>query len=88
MKKKSADFTSLYLYVQKGKKFPAGHPQIFIKYEFDNIDITDVFGLVKCCILPPRDLFSCFTCSIRGNTLYQMVCMVYSGSLEKMDAQN
>ena len=57
MKKKSADFTSLYLYVQKGKKFPAGHPQIFIKYEFDNIDITDVYGLVKCCILPPRDLY-------------------------------
>ena len=45
------------LFVQKSKKFPTGHPQIYIKDECKQIDIKAMFGLVKCKILPPRDLY-------------------------------
>lgn len=46
------DFTSLYPYVCKYGKFPVGHP---IVYHEDVPD--DVFGLLKCKVLPPQDLF-------------------------------
>ena len=51
------DFTSLYPFVQKSKKFPTSHPQIYIKDECQQIDIKTMFGLVKCRILPPRNLY-------------------------------
>ena len=47
------DFTSLYPYVQKYFS-PIGHPQI-IKENFTNID--NYFGLIKCRVLPPRNLY-------------------------------
>ena len=50
------DFTSLYPFVQT-KKFPTGHPQIYIKDECEQIDIKNMFGLVKCKILPPSNLY-------------------------------
>ena len=50
------DFTSLYPFVQKTKKFPTGHPQIYIKDECKQLDIKNMFGLVKCRILP-RNLY-------------------------------
>ena len=49
------DFTSLYPYVQKYKKFPIGHPQIIT--EFESNDISNYFGLIKCEIVPPQKLF-------------------------------
>ena len=56
-KKFYVDFTSLYPFVQKTKKFPTGHPQIYIKDECKQCDIKNMFGLVKCRILPPRNLY-------------------------------
>lgn len=46
------DFTSLYPYVCKYSKFPIGHPVIF----FGNDIPMEVFGIIKCKILPPQDL--------------------------------
>jgi hypothetical protein len=51
---KYIDFTSLYPFVQKYCAFPKGHP-IIIKDNFDKID--NYFGLIKCKILPPKELF-------------------------------
>ena len=56
-KKNYIDPSSLYPFVQKSKTFPIGHPQIYIKDEHQQIDIKPMFGLVKCRILPPRNLY-------------------------------
>lgn len=48
------DFTSLYPYVQKYEEYPVGHP-IVIKKNFG--DPMKYFGLIKCRILPPRNLY-------------------------------
>ena len=48
------DFTSLYPYIQKYGYFPLGHPEI-ITENFD--DVKNYFGLIKCDILPPQDLY-------------------------------
>ena len=46
------DFTSLYPFVQKANKFLTGHPKIYINDEGSNIDLKEMFGLIKCKILP------------------------------------
>ena len=48
------DVTSLYPFVNYWMDYPLGHPQI-ITYDFK--PLQDYFGLVKCTILPPRDLY-------------------------------
>lgn len=48
------DFTSLYPYVQKYCQYPIGHPEIIV----DNFeDVSKYFGIIKCRILPPRQLY-------------------------------
>ena len=51
---KYCDFTSLYPYVQKYYSYPIGHPEI-ITENFSNT--SDYFGLIKCKIIPPRNLY-------------------------------
>lgn len=51
---KYVDFTSLYPFVQKVKKFPVGHPE---KITENFLDICDYFGAVKCSIIPPKKLY-------------------------------
>ena len=47
------DFTSLYPWVCKYAEFPVGHPDLYF-----GLDIPDkVFGLLKCKVLPPQDLY-------------------------------
>lgn len=48
------DVTSLYPWVNFVKEYPIGHP-IVINCEFD--DLENYFGIVKCSVLPPRDLY-------------------------------
>ena len=51
------DFTSLYPYVQKKYRFPILHPMITHGIdECSEIEIKTVFGLIKCKILPPKNL--------------------------------
>jgi hypothetical protein len=48
------DYTSLYPYVQKTGKYPVGHPEIIT----ENFDQNQrYFGLIKCKILPPNNLY-------------------------------
>lgn len=53
-KVKYYDVTSLYPWVNKTGKIPIGHPHI-ITENFKNF--TEYEGLVKCKVLPPRDLY-------------------------------
>ena len=55
------DFTSLYSFVQKKNKSPLGHPTIYIEDECKDVDISNFIGLIKCTILLPKSVFSCFT---------------------------
>ncbi|XP_046862275.1 uncharacterized protein LOC124455682 [Xenia sp. Carnegie-2017] len=48
------DFTSLYRYVNKTKVYPVGHPAI-IRENFETI--SNYFGLIKCKVLAPRNLY-------------------------------
>ena len=47
------DVNSLYPYVCKYKRYPVGHPEI-INDDFQNID--QYFGLIKCRVIPPKDM--------------------------------
>ena len=51
------DFTSLYPSVQKKYCYPTKHPQIIRGVEeCSDIEVSSVFGLIKCKILPPTNL--------------------------------
>ncbi len=77
---KYSDVTSLYPFVQKYKRYPSGHP-IIITENFDD-DFDGYFGIAKCTILPPQDLYVpvlpakingklvftlCYTCAMEQN---------------------
>ncbi len=49
------DYTSLYPWVNKNRAYPVGHPTIITQPEGTNI--SDYFGLVKCTIVPPHNLY-------------------------------
>ena len=49
------DYTSLYPFVQKYKQFPIGHPRIIT--ENFNYEIDAYFGLMKCKLIPPKNLY-------------------------------
>jgi hypothetical protein len=49
------DFTSLYPYINKYGEYPIGHPTI-IK-EFSDNDISRYHGVIKCVVLPPKNLY-------------------------------
>jgi len=49
------DVTSLYPWVNKTGKIPSGHPIISTENFNNNIDTYE--GLIKCKVLPPRDLY-------------------------------
>lgn len=49
------DFTSLYPYVNKNSTYPEGHPEIISQP--GHTDVSRYFGLAKCTVLPPTELF-------------------------------
>ena len=51
---KYIDFCSLYPYIQNYRSFPRGHPVIVTK-DFKSLD--EYFGLIKCKVIPPNDLY-------------------------------
>jgi hypothetical protein len=48
------DVTSLYPWVNSKMLYPVGHPEIILS---DFKDISQYFGVVKCTMLPPRNLY-------------------------------
>ncbi|CAC5379378.1 unnamed protein product [Mytilus coruscus] len=62
------DVTPLYPFINKTGKIPLGHPMI-ITENFKNID--DYEGLVKCKIIPPRNLYlPVLPTGIRGKLMF------------------
>lgn len=49
------DYTSLYPWVNKNCSYPVGHPIVITQPE--ETDISQYFGLVKCTVLPPYELY-------------------------------
>ncbi|KAL6419167.1 hypothetical protein ACFW04_014044 [Cataglyphis niger] len=73
---------SLYPYVLKTGAFPIGHPDIYVdecstligsapNYNFDRLE-----GLIRCKILPPRDLFPVLPYRVKGKLLFAL-CRSY-----------
>ncbi|XP_026286850.1 uncharacterized protein LOC113212391 [Frankliniella occidentalis] len=54
---KMADVISEYPNANLRGKYPYGHPQIFLEGDPDMPSVDEWNGMVKCTILPPRDLF-------------------------------
>lgn len=76
------DFTSLYPYVNKNCAYPKGHPKIYYGDACNQIDLNKSHGIIKCLILPPKNLLIpvlpirsegrlvfplCFLCTIKLN---------------------
>ncbi|NP_001164407.1 uncharacterized protein LOC100121110 [Nasonia vitripennis] len=71
------DVCSLYPYIQKYGKYPVGHPVIKIGHECDKYvgtKLEGVEGLVKCRVLPPRDLLYPVLPIHSNNTLMFPLC--------------
>ena len=63
------DFTSLYPYVLKSKRYPVGHPCLITK-EFDTT-LDSYFGFVTCTVEPPTDLkFPVLPMALNGQLLF------------------
>ena len=60
---KYVDVCSLYPFICKRGKYPIGHPKIYVGWEECrrvmgiNNDVFQVNGLIKCEVLPPRNLY-------------------------------
>ncbi|XP_053390166.1 uncharacterized protein LOC128553084 [Mercenaria mercenaria] len=54
---KYADICSLYPYVNKYKEYPLHHPVILSQEGIDMTNLKQYRSLVKCKVLPPRDLW-------------------------------
>ncbi|XP_011859145.1 PREDICTED: uncharacterized protein LOC105556661 [Vollenhovia emeryi] len=75
---RNVDVCSLYPYVLKTGAFPIGHPDIYIGQECSaligtapNYNFDSVEGLVRCRVLPPRDLFHpVLPYRVRGKLLF------------------
>ena len=67
------DFTSLYPSVQKDFSFPIGHPSILISKECDEVDFDQFCGLIKCDILPLKNLyFPVLPCKFNGKLFFTL----------------
>ena len=49
------DFTLLYPYVNKTKRYPLGQPETL--FEPGHTDMSQYFGIAKCTVLPPYELY-------------------------------
>ncbi|XP_078499011.1 uncharacterized protein LOC144828487 [Lissotriton helveticus] len=64
------DFTSLYPFVNKMKLYPVGHPTIIYR-DFKPLD--EYFGLIKCEIYPPKQLyFPVLPCRVDGKLMFPL----------------
>ncbi|XP_018370538.1 PREDICTED: uncharacterized protein LOC108766020 [Trachymyrmex cornetzi] len=83
------DVCSLYPYVLKTGAFPIGHPKIYIGEEcseligvFPDFNFNSLEGLIRCKVLPPRDLFHpVLPYRVRGKLLFALCrscCKMFS----------
>ncbi|MCG8432162.1 MAG: hypothetical protein MJA29_13455, partial [Candidatus Omnitrophica bacterium] len=74
------DFTSLYPYVNKYKKYPVGHPTI-ITENFQHLDNYE--GLIKCKILAPKHLYLPLLPAKMNNKLMFACCKTCAETLNQ-----
>ncbi len=74
------DVTSLYPWVNKTGKIPVGHPEI-ITENFSRLDTYE--GLIKCKVIPPRNLFHpVLPCKVNGKLLFHL-CNICANAQNK-----
>ena len=71
---KYIDICSLYPYICKYGKFPVGHPEVFVGEACNNLNLTTIDGLIKCTILPPKDLYHPVLPQKMNNKLMFVLC--------------
>ena len=68
-------FTLLYPSVQKDFSFPIGHPSILVGNECDEVNFNWFCRLMKCDILPPKNLyFPVLPCKFNGKLIFTLCC--------------
>jgi hypothetical protein len=72
------DVTSEYPFVNARKAYPVGHPIVFLKHQLpqsnDQWGTFNLFGAVKCSIIPPRQLLHPVLPYRHGGTLLFPLC--------------
>ena len=68
---KYVDFTSLYPWVNKYGIYPVGHPQVIVS---NFKDVSEYFGLIRCTVLPPQNLFHPVLPTKINNKLMFVLC--------------
>jgi hypothetical protein len=73
------DVISLYPYICKYGKFSVGHPEVYVGADCPP-DCVDREGIIKCKVLPPKELSSSFTIQKQFQTDVSLVfslCLHY-----------
>lgn len=82
---KYLDFCSLYPFICKYGRFPVGHPKLHIgNEECSKIKLDSTNGLIKCKILPPRDLFHLVLPLKMNNKLMFVLCRTCGQSFSSL----
>ena len=82
---KYVDFTSLYPWVNKYGIYPLGHPEV-ITSNFK--PVSNYFGLIRCKILPPTDLFHpVLPSKINGKLMFPL-CRTCAGDYNQQTCQH
>ncbi|KAG5862287.1 hypothetical protein JTB14_015426 [Gonioctena quinquepunctata] len=66
------DVCSLYPWVYEYGKFPVGHPKVYVGSECPTL--SSVSGLIRCKVLPPRELFHPVLPAKMNNKLMFVLC--------------
>ena len=69
------DYTSLYPWVNKNARYPLGHPEFV--YAPDFLDLSPYFGLAKCTVLPPAELYHPVLPYRTGDKITFPLCRTY-----------
>ena len=88
---KYTDVCSLYPFICKYGLFPLGHPTILSQENIDKDNIQQYCGLVKCKVLPPRDLYHpVLPCKSNGKLMFPLCrsCAEDSDTTKKCTHKN
>ncbi|KAG5889668.1 hypothetical protein JTB14_007808 [Gonioctena quinquepunctata] len=83
---KYVDVCSLYPWVCKYGKFPVGHPKVYVGSECPTL--SSVSGLIRCKVLPPRELFHPVLPVKMNNKLMFVLCRACGQNLSFDDCSH
>lgn len=82
---KYVDICSLYPWVCKYGKFPLRHPTVYVGQDCSKINLNQTNGLIKCKILPPRDLYHPVLPLKTNNKLMFVLCRTCGEQMNQSD---